>query len=118
MNCRGVAQVMEARLAARSSSPMQAGVLTQLLKRPFEGVERYLFALSPRKERRFCLTRRAGWAASACVLGESLSCHRPKRHQAALEEFRVANRENSVEQIDVRIRQRQHLRRTQGRAIH
>ncbi len=57
MNCRGMAQVMEARLAARSSFSMQASVLAQLLKSPFECVERDLFALSSNKEWRFCLMR-------------------------------------------------------------
>jgi hypothetical protein len=56
MNCRGVAKVMEARLAARTTTSAQTRMFTQLLKGSFERVEEYLLTLPSHKEWNICLT--------------------------------------------------------------
>jgi hypothetical protein len=56
MNCRGVPKVMEARLAARTTTSAQTSMLTQLLKGSFKCVEEYLPTLSSHKEWDICLT--------------------------------------------------------------
>src|SRR5260370_42367809 len=107
MNCRSMAQVMEARLAARSASSTQTRMIAQLLKCTSERVHVYLFSFSPHKEGRVSLTGISKFLTTVCIGGERLSGLGTKRYGRAVEKLRLAHHSESIGQINVRHRQGQ-----------